>query len=78
MNHRDASVDVSVAHGCRRPSINTKGMEKTLSTPSLFRSGVITVSGLHFAEIFDDSAGRRLENIEINGQPVLKRLRHLY
>ncbi|HEY3864065.1 MAG TPA: GH92 family glycosyl hydrolase [Verrucomicrobiae bacterium] len=27
---------------------------------------------LHFAEIFDDGAGMRLENIEINGQPVLK------
>ena len=27
---------------------------------------------LHFAEIFDDAAGRRLENILINGQPVLK------
>jgi predicted alpha-1,2-mannosidase len=27
---------------------------------------------LHFAEIFDDGAGRRLENILINGQPVLK------
>lgn len=26
---------------------------------------------LHFAEIFDDGAGRRLENISINGQPVL-------
>jgi hypothetical protein len=26
---------------------------------------------LHFAEIFDDGAGKRLENIAINGQPVL-------
>jgi hypothetical protein len=26
---------------------------------------------LHFAEIFDDGAGKRLENITINGQPVL-------
>ena len=26
---------------------------------------------LHFAEIFDDGAGRRVENIHINGQPVL-------
>ena len=27
---------------------------------------------LHFAEIFDDGAGRRLENIYLNGKPVLK------
>lgn len=27
---------------------------------------------LHFAEIFDDGSGRRLENILINGKPVLK------
>jgi hypothetical protein len=26
---------------------------------------------LHFAEVFDDGAGRRIENIELNGQPVL-------
>jgi hypothetical protein len=27
---------------------------------------------LHFAEVFDDSAGQRLENIAINGRPVLQ------
>ena len=27
---------------------------------------------LHFAEIFDDGAGQRMENVLINGQPVLK------
>jgi hypothetical protein len=27
---------------------------------------------LHFAEIFDDGVGRRLQNVQINGQPVLK------
>jgi predicted alpha-1,2-mannosidase len=27
---------------------------------------------LHFAELFDDAAGRRLENVQINGQPVLR------
>jgi len=26
---------------------------------------------LHFAEVFDDAAGRRVENIHINGKPVL-------
>jgi predicted alpha-1,2-mannosidase len=26
---------------------------------------------LHFAEVFDDGAGRRIENIELNGKPVL-------
>lgn len=29
---------------------------------------------LHFAEVFDDAAGRRLENIQINGQPVMTNL----
>jgi len=29
---------------------------------------------LHFAEVFDDGAGRRIENIDINGQPVLTNL----
>jgi hypothetical protein len=29
---------------------------------------------LHFAEIFDDGAGSRVENIHINGQPVLTNL----
>jgi len=26
---------------------------------------------LHFAEVFDDGAGRRIENIDLNGKPVL-------
>jgi hypothetical protein len=26
---------------------------------------------LHFAEVFDDGAARRIENIELNGKPVL-------
>ena len=30
--------------------------------------------GLHFAEVFDDGAGRRIENVHINGQPVLANL----
>ena len=29
---------------------------------------------LHFAEVFDDAAGRRIENVHINGQPALTNL----
>jgi hypothetical protein len=29
---------------------------------------------LHFAEIFDEGAGRRIQNIELNGKPVLTNL----
>jgi predicted alpha-1,2-mannosidase len=29
---------------------------------------------LHFAEVFDDGTGRRIENVHINGQPVLVNL----
>jgi len=72
MNHRDASVDVSVAHAAPAAVYQHERYgENFVHTFPVPVGGHYRVR-LHFAEIFDDSAGRRLENIEINGQPVLK------
>jgi len=65
-------VDVSA------PNAAPEGVYKTERYAKDFAHTIPVAKGrpyhvrLHFAEEFDNGAGRRVENIAINGQPVLK------
>jgi predicted alpha-1,2-mannosidase len=72
VNHRDASVDVSVPHAAPAAVYQNERYGENFVHTFPVPAGRHYLVRLHFAEIFDDSAGKRLENIEINGQPVLK------
>ncbi|HEY1786548.1 MAG TPA: GH92 family glycosyl hydrolase [Verrucomicrobiae bacterium] len=71
-NEADANVDTSAANAAPADVYKTErygsDFTYTLSVP---QNQVYTVR-LHFAEVFDDGAGRRVENIAINGNSVLK------
>jgi hypothetical protein len=71
-NEADANVDTSAANAAPADVYKTErygsDFTYTLSVPS---NQAYTVR-LHFAEVFDDGAGRRVENIAINGNSVLK------
>jgi predicted alpha-1,2-mannosidase len=72
INRREAAIDTSAANAAPAQVYQTERYGRDFSylytVPKAARYRV----RLHFAEIFDDAAGRRLENILINGQPVLK------
>jgi predicted alpha-1,2-mannosidase len=72
VNHRDASIDTSTANAAPAAVYQSERYGKDFSyLYPVPKDGRYCVR-LHFAEIFDDAAGRRRENILINGQPVLK------
>ncbi|HTR43505.1 MAG TPA: GH92 family glycosyl hydrolase, partial [Pseudomonadales bacterium] len=70
-NHADAQVDISAANaapaGVYKSERYGNDFTYTFSVPK-DQSYLVR---LHFAEIFDDGAGKRLENVYINGNPVL-------
>jgi hypothetical protein len=72
VNHKDASVDVSVPHAAPLGVYQSERYAKDFAHSFAVPKGQQYLVRLHFAEIFDDGAGQRVENIEINGQPVLK------
>lgn len=72
MNRREAAIDTSAANAAPAQVYQTERYGRDFSyLYTVPKDGRYRVR-LHFAEIFDDAAGRRLENILINGQPVLK------
>jgi hypothetical protein len=72
VNNSSSAVDVSA------PNAAPEGVYKTERYAKDFAHTIPVAKGrpyhvrLHFAEEFDNGAGRRVENIAINGQPVLK------
>lgn len=71
MNTSQAAIDTSVPDAAPKAVYQSEryGRDFSYSFP-VPKEGRYQVR-LHFAEVFDDGAGRRLENVEINGKPVL-------
>ena len=71
MNHADTKIDTSAPNAAPAAVYQSEfyGSDFTYSLP-VPPGGPFNVR-LHFAEIFDSGAGDRLENIAINGKPVL-------
>jgi predicted alpha-1,2-mannosidase len=72
VNRRAATIDTSVANAAPAGVYQTERYGRDFSYIYPVPKDGCYLVRLHFAEIFDDAAGRRLENIYINGQPVLK------
>ncbi len=72
VNHREATIDTSAPNAAPAGVYQTERYGKDFCyVYPVLKNGRYLVR-LHFAEIFDDGAGRRLENILINGKPVLE------
>ncbi|HEV2209334.1 MAG TPA: GH92 family glycosyl hydrolase [Verrucomicrobiae bacterium] len=74
MNASHAEIDTSAAHAAPPAVYQSERYGQDFAyafpVPKQQRYHV----RLHFAEIFDDQAGRRIENVQINGTPVLTNL----
>ncbi|MGO8701939.1 MAG: GH92 family glycosyl hydrolase [Limisphaerales bacterium] len=71
VNHNNSTVDVSAPNAAPEALYQSERYGKDFAHSFAVPKGQYLVR-LHFAEVFDNSAGQRIENIEINGQPVLK------
>jgi len=71
MNYADAPIDTSAPHAAPAAVYRSERYSEdfTYSFPVPMDEHYLV--RLHFAEIFDSPEGVRLENIEINGRPVL-------
>jgi predicted alpha-1,2-mannosidase len=72
VNHRTATIDISAPNAAPAGVYQTERYGKDFSYLYPVPKGSRYLVRLHFAEIFDDAAGRRLQNVQINGQPVLR------
>jgi len=72
LNHSRSTVDVSVPNAAPEAVYQSERYGKDFAYTFAVPKGTQYRIRLHFAEVFDNGAGRRVENIEINGQPVLK------
>jgi hypothetical protein len=70
-NRNNSTVDVSAPNAAPEALYQSERYGKDFAHCFAVPKGQYHVR-LHFAEIFDNSAGQRIENIEINGQLVLK------
>jgi predicted alpha-1,2-mannosidase len=70
LNSANAQIDVSTPNAAPAPVYQSEryGSDFTFRYP--VPAGKYSVR-LHFAEIFDNAAGQRVENVDINGQRVL-------
>lgn len=74
MNHVDSPIDTSAPHAAPAAVYQSECYASDFAyTFPVPKDGHYLVR-LHFAEIFDNGAGKRLENIAINGQTVLTNL----
>jgi len=72
VNRKAVAIDASVAGAAPAGVYQTERYGRDFSYVYPVPKDGRYLVRLHFAEIFDNAAGRRLENIQINGQPVLK------
>jgi len=72
LNHSRSAIDVSAPNAAPEGVYQDERYGKDFAHAFAVPKGRQFHVRLHFAEIFDDGAGRRMENIEINSQPVLK------
>ncbi len=71
-NERRTHVDTSVPHAAPSRVYQCERYAQDFSYTFAVPKGHQYHVRLHFAEIFDNQAGQRVENININGQPALK------
>ncbi len=72
VNRRAATIDRSLANAAPEGVYQTERYGRDFSYVYPVPKDGRYLVRLHFAEIFDDGAGRRLENIYVNSKPVLK------
>jgi hypothetical protein len=72
VNHKAVTIDTSAANAAPAGVYQTERYGRDFSYLYPVPKDSRYLVRLHFAELFDDGAGRRLENIQINGQLVLK------
>ena len=74
VNHADSPIDAGVPLAAPAAVYQGERYGHDFSYTFPVPAGEHYLVRLHFAEIFDSGAGTRLENITINGQPVLTNL----
>lgn len=72
VNSTRSKVDTSVAGAAPEPVYQSERYGQDFSYRFAVPGEGKYHVRLHFAEVFDDGTGRRIENIELNGKPVLK------
>jgi len=72
VNSKAVGIDTSAANAAPAGVYQAERYAKDFSYVYPVPKGSRYLVRLHFAEIFDDGAGRRLEDVQINGHPVLK------
>jgi len=72
VNHRAATIDTSVPNAAPVAVYQSERYGRDYSYVFPVPKDGRYLVRLHFAEIFDDGAGSRLENVYINGRQVLK------
>jgi predicted alpha-1,2-mannosidase len=72
VNANRASIDTSAANAAPAAVYQSERYGRDFSYVYPVPKAGRYLVRLHFAEIFDDGAGRRLEDIYLNGKPVLK------
>jgi predicted alpha-1,2-mannosidase len=69
--HADVKIDASAANAAPSAVYQSESYGKDIICTFPVPVGKAYLVRLHFAELFDRTAGYRLENIAINGQPLL-------
>jgi predicted alpha-1,2-mannosidase len=72
LNHNNRAIDASVPNAAPSGVYQSERYGKDFAHCFAVPAGHRYHVRLHFAEIFDDGAGQRVENIAINGRPVLQ------
>ncbi|SPE52277.1 Alpha-1,2-mannosidase (modular protein) [Verrucomicrobia bacterium] len=72
LNRNRATIDVSTPHAAPAAVYQAERYGKALAYTFPVPKDKQYRVRLHFAEIFDDGAGRRVEDVLINGQPMLR------
>jgi predicted alpha-1,2-mannosidase len=72
LNHKDVAIDLRAPHAAPAGVYQSERYGEDFTHSFAVPAGRHYLVRLHFVEIFDDEPGKRLENIQINGQPVLK------
>jgi hypothetical protein len=73
-NHRDVSIDLNVPNAAPAAVYQSERFGKDFAHCFSVPAGHLYHVRLHWAEIFDNGAGQRVENIQINERTVLSDL----
>jgi predicted alpha-1,2-mannosidase len=72
VNGAGTNIDTSAANAAPAGVYQNERYAQDMTYKFAVPPGKAYTVRLHFAEIFDDGAGMRIENVAINGQPALK------